>query len=80
VVLAHVATDFNHNALVTWHAESSMTLEEVAYRAEVSYSHLRRLLRPGGNPSAVMLARLAAVYGRDIRELFTSDADLAGVQ
>lgn len=75
-----MATDFNHNALVTWHAESSMTLEEVAYRAEVSYSHLRRLLRPGGNPSAVMLARLAAVYGRDIRELFTSDADLAGVQ
>jgi transcriptional regulator with XRE-family HTH domain len=66
-----VATDFNHNALVTWHAESGMTLEEVAYRAEVSYSHLRRLLRPGGNPSAVMLA---AVYGRDIRELFTSDA------
>ena len=75
-----MATDFNHNALVTWHAESSMTLEEVAYRAEVSYSHLRRMLRPGGNPSAVMLARLAAVYGRDIRELFTSDADLAGVQ
>jgi len=75
-----VATDFNHNALVTWHAESDMTLEEVAYRAEVSYSHLRRMLRPGGNPSAVMLARLAAVYGRDIRELFTSDADLAGVQ
>lgn len=69
-----MATDFNHNALVTWHAESGMTLEEVAYRAEVSYSHLRRLLRPGGNPSAVMLARLAAVYGRDIRELFTSDA------
>ena len=27
-----MATDFNHNALVTWHAESGMTLEEVAYR------------------------------------------------
>ena len=75
-----MATDFNHNALVTWHAESDMTLEEVAYRAEVSYSHLRRMLRPGGNPSAVMLARLAAVYGRDVRELLTSDPDPAGAR
>ena len=78
MVLAPVATDFNHRILVTWHAESGITLEEVSFRAQVSYSHLRRLLRPGGNPSAVMLARIAAVYDRDLRELF--DPDLAGVQ
>ena len=37
--------------------------------------HLRRLEDPGGNPSAALLARLAAVYGRSLDELFTTDPD-----
>ena len=72
-----MATEFNHRVLREWHAESGMTAEEVCYRAKVSYPHLRRLHRPGGNPSAELLARLAAVYGRDVRELF---ADPAGIR
>jgi transcriptional regulator with XRE-family HTH domain len=72
---------YNRHVLIAWHLESGKTLEEVAFRAEVSYTHLRRL-HQGGNPSAALLARLAAVYGRDIRELFTADAesDSAGVR
>jgi transcriptional regulator with XRE-family HTH domain len=64
---------FNHARLRAWRADSGMTLEEVAFRASVSYPHLRRLEDLGGNPSAALLARLAAVYGRDVRELFTTD-------
>lgn len=65
---------FNHELLRAWHRESGKTLEEVAYRAHpCSYPHLRHLLRGGGNPSAALLARLAAVYGHDVGELFTND-------
>ena len=67
---------FNHSVLRAWRLQSGKTLEEVAYRAEVSYPYLRRLEDLGGNPSAALLARIAAVYGRDIRELF----DPAGVR
>ena len=42
--------------------------------------HLRRLRDIGGNPSAAMLARIAAVYDCDIRELFVFDQDPAGAR
>ena len=64
---------FNHRVLRDWHRESGKTLEEVAFRAECSYTHLRRLRDLGGNPSAELLARIAAVYGRPLDELFTPD-------
>jgi transcriptional regulator with XRE-family HTH domain len=64
---------FNHSVLRAWRLDSGKTLEEVAYRAAVSYPHLRRLEDLGGNPSADLLARIAEVYGRDVRELFTAD-------
>jgi transcriptional regulator with XRE-family HTH domain len=71
---------FNHRVLRAWRADSGKTLEEVSYRAEVSYPYLRRLEDLGGNPSGAMLARIAAVYGRDVGELFTSDSDSAGAR
>jgi transcriptional regulator with XRE-family HTH domain len=69
-----VAT-FNHRLLRKWRDESGMKPEEVAYRADVSFSHLLRLESLGGNPSADLLARVAAVYGHDVSELFTTDPD-----
>lgn len=71
---------FNRLVMRDWRLDSGKTLEEVAFRAEVSYPHLRRLEDLGGNPSAALLARIAAVYGRDIRELFTFDQDPAGAR
>jgi transcriptional regulator with XRE-family HTH domain len=76
-----VATStFNHARLRQWRDESDKKPEEVAYRAECSFSHLLRLESLGGNPSAALLARIAAVYGRDVRELYTFDADPAGAR
>ena len=71
---------YDYRVLRTWHSDSGKTLEEVAFRAQVSYMHLRRLLGPGANPSAALLARLAAVYRRDLGELFTPDPDPAGTR
>jgi transcriptional regulator with XRE-family HTH domain len=66
---------FNHRLLRQWRDDSGMKPEEVAYRANCSFSHLLRLESLGGNPSADLLTRIAAVYGRDVRELFTADPD-----
>jgi transcriptional regulator with XRE-family HTH domain len=71
---------FNNLLLRQWRAESGMTGEEVAYRVPCSLSYLHRLESAGGNPSIGMAARLAAVYGRDIRELLTADPDPAGAR
>jgi transcriptional regulator with XRE-family HTH domain len=71
---------FNRHVLRDWRTDSGKTLEEVAFRAEVSYPHLRRLEDLGGNPSAALLIRIAAVYGRDVRELFTPEHDPAGAR
>ena len=64
---------FNHRVLRTWRLESGLRPEEVCYRAEISFSYLRVLEDRGGNPSAIVLARLAAIYGRDVGDLFTPD-------
>jgi transcriptional regulator with XRE-family HTH domain len=73
------ATSIDPRVLRGWRAESGKTLEEVAFRARCSYPHLRRLEDLGGNPSTALLTRLAAVYGRDVRELFTTDPDEAAL-
>ena len=65
---------FNHRVLRTWRLESGLRPEEVCYRAEISFSYLRTLEDRGGNPSAIVLARLAAIYGREVGELFTPDS------
>jgi transcriptional regulator with XRE-family HTH domain len=65
---------FNHRRLRAWRLESGIRPEEVCYRAEISYTYLRRLEDgTSNNPSAMVLARIAAVYGRDVGELFTPD-------
>ncbi|MGH3192685.1 MAG: helix-turn-helix domain-containing protein [Streptosporangiaceae bacterium] len=70
-----MATAFDHRLLRAWRLDSGKTLEEVAFRAAVSYPYLRRLEDQGGNPSGALLARIAAVYGHDVSELFTTDPD-----
>ena len=67
----------NHRLLRQWRDDSGKSPEEVAYRAKCSFSHLLRLESLGGNPSADLLARIAAVYGHDVNELFTTDPDEA---
>jgi transcriptional regulator with XRE-family HTH domain len=66
---------FNHRMLRTWRLESGLRAEEVCYRARMSASYLRTLEDRGGNPSASVLGRIAAVYGRSLDELFTFDSD-----
>jgi transcriptional regulator with XRE-family HTH domain len=66
---------FNHRMLRTWRLESDKTPEEACYRAGISYPYLRQLEDNGGNPSAALLARLAAFYGRPLDELFIPDPD-----
>ena len=66
---------FNHRVLRTWRLESGIRPEEVCYRAGISFSYLRTLEDRGGNPRAIVLARLAAIYGRSLSELFTPDPD-----
>ena len=68
-----MATAFNHDLMRAWRLESGLKLEEVCVAAPISYPYLRRLEDKGGNPSAALLARLAAVYGHDLSELFTSE-------
>ena len=71
---------FNHRLLRQWRDESGMRPEEVAFRAQCSISHLLRLETIGGNPSADLLTRLTAVYGHELAELFTPDADPASAR
>lgn len=71
---------FNHRLLRQWRDESGKKPEEVAYRAEVSFSHLLRLESVGGRPHADLLARIAAVYGHEVSELFTPEPDPAGAR
>jgi transcriptional regulator with XRE-family HTH domain len=69
----------NYRKLREWRHASGLRPEEVCARAGLSYSYLRSI-EDGNrvNPSAPMLARIAAVYGRDIGELFTDDTEPAG--
>ena len=68
---------FNYRLLRQWRDESGMKPEEIAYRADISFSHLLRLETNGGNPGGALIARLARVLGHDPGELYTAD-DPAG--
>jgi transcriptional regulator with XRE-family HTH domain len=67
-------SSFDHARLRQWRDDSGLRLEEVAARSGVSFSYLRALEDRGGNPSARKLARIAAVYGRPLDELFSPAA------
>lgn len=72
---------FNHRVLRAWRLESGLRPELVCVRADVSYPYLRGIedgIRPA--PSLALLTRLADVYGRDVRELFTDDSERAGTR
>jgi len=75
---------FDHRVLRTWRQESGMPPELVCVRAEVSYPYLRAIEDGArARPSIALLTRLAAAYGRDVRELFTDrgeDAERAGAR
>lgn len=77
----HGLPAFNHRLLRTWRDESGLRPEEVAARAQVSYSYLRAI-EDGArvNPSAPLLARIAAVYGRSLDELFTDGTEPASAR
>lgn len=67
-----MATAFDRHRLRAWRLESNFTPEQVCVLARVSYPYLRGIedgIRTG--PSIALLTRLASVYGRDVRELFT---------
>lgn len=66
---------FNHRVLRTWRDDSGLRPEEVCARARVSISYLRAI-EDGRrvNPSVQMLARIVAVYGRSLDELFAASA------
>lgn len=66
-------TFINHRVLRTWRLESGLRAERVCADAGISASYLRTLEDHGGNPSAAVLGRIAAVYGRSLDELFTPD-------
>jgi transcriptional regulator with XRE-family HTH domain len=72
---------FDHRVLHAWRLESGLRAEQVCVQADMSFSYLRALEAGAHrNPSVGLLTRLAAVYGRDVRELFTDDAAPAGTR
>jgi transcriptional regulator with XRE-family HTH domain len=71
-----MATVFDHHLLRAWRLESGLKPEQVCVLAQVSYPYLRAIEDGArANPSIRLLTRLAAVYGRDPGELFTTDDD-----
>ncbi len=60
----------NFARLRQWRDESGLRVEEVAARSGISYSYLRALEDKGGNPTAAVIAAIAAVYGKPVSELF----------
>ena len=72
---------FDRRRLRAWRLESGLTPEQVCVLAQVSYPYLRRI-EDGykASPSMELLTRLAAVYRRDVRELFTDDPERAGTR
>lgn len=73
---------FDHRVLRAWRLESGHTPEQVCVGVPVSYPNLRGI-EDGTRTrlSVALLTRLAEFYGRDVRELFTDDADdLAGAR
>jgi transcriptional regulator with XRE-family HTH domain len=76
-----MSATFDHRVLRAWRLESGLRPELVCVRADVSYPYLRSI--EDGNrvrPSIELLTRLAGVYDRDIRELFTDYPEPAGAR
>jgi transcriptional regulator with XRE-family HTH domain len=72
VVFAHHGQRYDYRVLAAWHQKSGLRAEQVCVDAGVSYSYLGHLLAGRATrPTIGLLERLAAVYGRDIAELFT---------
>lgn len=74
---------FNHRVLRRWRLASGIRMEQVCVLANVSYPYLRSMedgRAYASHPSFALLTRLAAVYQRDIRELFTDDSETAGAR
>jgi len=74
VAFAHHGAEriLNPGVLRQWRQEAGLSLEQACVLARLSYPYLRAIesgARP--NPSIHLLTRLAAVYQRDIGELFT---------
>jgi transcriptional regulator with XRE-family HTH domain len=67
----------NNRVLRGWRFDSGMTPEEVCWHARPLSTGYLRELEDGRatNPSAPLLARIAAAYGRSLDELFTADDD-----
>lgn len=64
----------NHHKLLEWRRASGLRPEEVCIRAGISYSYLRAIeYGQRSNPSALVLVRIAAVYGKTIGELFDTE-------
>ena len=76
-----MAATFDRHVLRRWRLESEYTPEQVCVLAPVSYPYLRAI-EDGyrTSPSLALLTRLAEVYRRDVRELFTDDSDRAGAR
>jgi transcriptional regulator with XRE-family HTH domain len=67
---------FDYRVLRAWRLESGMKLEQACVLADVSYPYLRAIEHgQRQRPSIELLTRLAAVYDRDLRELFTGHHD-----
>jgi len=78
---ACVMATFDHRVLRAWRLQSGMKPEQVCVQADMSFSYLRALEAGAHrNPSVGLLTRLAAAYGRDVRELFTDDPAPAGTR
>lgn len=64
----------NHRVLRAWRYADGRKPEQICVAADISFPYLRRLEDgTASNPTASVLARLAAAYGRDVGELFTAD-------
>ena len=62
---------FDRDALIQWRLDADLSREQLCARAGVSYPYLTAIENGHRTPSLAILVRLAAAYGRDLRELFT---------
>ena len=64
---------FNHHVLRAWRLESGMTPKRSPTAPRSATRTCAASKTGAATRRAIVLARLAAVYGRDVGELFTSD-------
>lgn len=54
--------------------ERGLTQEQLALEAEVDRTYVSQIERSVGNPSLLVLAKIAGVLERDVQELFETGA------